>query len=195
MLEQGIPSDNIEVWMDDKGMGNLISCMRCFEEYGKRGSGRWHLQDDVCISSDFREKTEKYDDGIVSGFFRREWQGLTPKEGYVPAVYHWNSFQCVRIPDKYIAECAEWFFTDAAYRDTYREIVEKNTCDDSMWYDFLTECHLEETVLNLRPSIVEHADCLLGGSVINKWRGYYARGDYWEDNEAFEKLKNKLARR
>lgn len=195
MTEQGIERERIEVWMDRNHDGNLFSCMKCFDEYGKRGSGRWHLQDDVVISRDFREKTEKYDEGIVSGFYRREWQGLEPKEGRVPAVYHWNSFQCLRIPDKYIKECAEWFFTDAAYRDTYREAVEKNKYDDSMWYDFLTECHLEETVMNLNPSIVDHVDFLLGGSVINKWRGHYARGDLWEDTEAFENLKAKLARR
>lgn len=195
MLEQGITEKQIEVWMDRNHDGNLFSFMKCCKEYGKRGSGRWHMQDDVVISSDFKEKTEKYDDGIVSGFYRREWQGLTPKEGLVPAVYHWNSFQCVRIPDKYIAECAEWFFTDAAYRDTYQDIVQKNKCDDSMWYDFLTECHLEEFVLNLNPSIVDHVDFLLGGSVINKWRGHYARGDLWVDDEAFENLKAKLASR
>ena len=195
MTEQGIDRDRIEVWMDRKREGNLLSCMNCFAEYGKRGTGRWHLQDDVVISRDFREKTEKYDEGIVSGFMRHEWQGLTPQAGRVPAVYHWNSFQCVRIPDKYIKECAEWFFTDAAFRDTYKETVESGKCDDSMWYDFLTECHLEETVTNLDPSIVDHIDFLLGGSVINKWRGHYARGDLWEDEEAFEKLKDKLARR
>lgn len=187
--------ENIEVWMDSNRDGCLFSCMKCFQEYGKRNSGRWHLQDDVCIASDFKEKTEQYDDGIVSGFFRREWQTLTPHSGRVPAVYHWNSFQCVRIPDKYAGECAEWFFTDAAYRDTYHELVSKNKGDDSIWYDFLTECHLEEQVTNLNPSIVEHVDFLLGGSVINKWRGYAARGDLWEDDEAIEKLKDKLARR
>ena len=195
MMEQGIKRDQIEVWMDDKGMGNLISFMRCCEEYGKRDSGRWHLQDDVCISSDFKMKTEKYDEGIVSGFFREEWQGLTPQGGRVPAVYHWNSFQCVRIPDQYVKECAEWFFTDAAYRDTYADIVKSNKCVDSMWYDFLCECHLEETVTNLNPSIVDHIDFLLGGSVINKWRGHHARGDLWEDDEAYNRMKDKLALR
>ena len=195
MTEQGIDREQIEVWMDRNHDGNLFSCMKCFGEYGKRGKGRWHLQDDVVIAKNFREKTEEYDDGIVSGFFRSEWQSLTPQAGYVPAVYHWNSFQCVRIPDKYIAECAEWFFTDAAFRDTYKEIVEKNTCDDSMWYDFLVERHLEEYVTNLKPSIVDHVDFLIGGSVINKWRGHYARADFWEDEETFEKLKEKLARR
>lgn len=195
MTEQGIPPDAIEVWMDNKGMGNLISCMKSFEEYGKRGNGRWHLQDDVVISRDFREKTEQYDEGIVSGFMRIEWQTLTPQAGRVPAVYHWNSFQCIRIPDKYIAECAEWFFSDAQWRDTYAETVASNKCDDSMWYDFLTECHIEETVTNLKPSIVDHVDFLLGGSVINQWRGHYARGDLWEDEVAYENLKAKLARR
>lgn len=195
MLEQGIPPDNIEVWMDDKGMGNLISCMRCFEEYGKRGSGRWHLQDDVCISSDFKEKTEQYDDGQVSGFFRADWQGLFPRSGWVPAVYMWNSFQCIRIPDAWAGECAEWFFTDAAYRDIYKENVENNRGDDSFYYDFVCERHLDEEVLNLDPSIVEHIGHLIGGSVVNEWRDCIPTGDLWQDDESLEKLKIKLAAR
>ncbi len=195
MVEQGIQRGNIEVWMDRNRDGCLLSCMKCFQEYGKRNDGRWHLQDDVCISSDFREKTEANDDGVVSGFMRTDWQSLSPMSGRVPAVYHWNSFQCVRIPDAYVGECAEWFFTDAAYRDQYKEFVDNNKGDDTIWYDFLTENHLEDYVLNLNPSIVDHVDFLIGGSVINKWRGSYARSDLWEDNEAFEKLKSKLALR
>ena len=195
MIEQGIPPDNIEVWMDRNHAGNLLSCMKCFQEYGKHGSGRWHMQDDVVISSDFKEKTEQYDEGVVTGFMRNEWQSLFPKEGRVPAVYMWNSFQCIRIPDKIVGECAEWFFTDAMYRDQYKEAVEINKMDDTLWYDFFVEKHLEDWVMNLTPSIVDHIDFLLGGSVINKWRGHYARGDRWEDNEAFEKLKAKLALR
>lgn len=195
MIEQGIDEDRIEVWMDKNRDGNLLSCMKCFEEYGKRGKGRWHLQDDVIISSDFREKTEKYDDGIVTGFFRHDWQGLTPMSGRVPAVYMWNSFQCIRIPDDYIGECAKWFFTDAAFRDSFEEAVKNNNMDDSVFYEFIVECHAEDYVLNLKPSIVDHIDFLLGGSIVNKWRGYIARGELWEDEEAFEKMKDKLARR
>lgn len=195
MLEQGIKQENIEVWMDWNRDGNLMSCMKCFQEYGKRGEGRWHLQDDVCISSDFKEKTEQYDEGVVTGFFKADWQGLNPHAGLVPAVYMWNSFQCLRIPDKYIAECAEWFFTDAAYRDQYKEMVERNKYDDSFWYDFFTECHLDETVRNLKPSIVEHIDFLIGGSVINKERSMTSRGDLWQDEEAYERMRAKLERR
>lgn len=195
MIEQGIPKENIEVWMDDSGMGCLFSCMKCFEYVGKKGAGRWHLQDDVCISSDFKEKTEKYDDGIVCGFFRYDWQGLTPQAGIVPAVYMWNSFQCIRIPDDIAGECAEWFFMDAAWRDNYKEQVQANKYDDSIFMDFITECHLDMFVHNLKPSIVDHIDHLLGGSVVNQERKLIPRGDLWEDEEAYNKIKDKLALR
>lgn len=194
MTEQGIPQDNIEVWLDKNSDGNLLSCMKCFAEVGKRGSGRWHMQDDVVISHDFKEKTERYDDGIASGFFREEWQDLTPKSGRVPAVYMWQSFQCIRIPDNIAGECAEWFFTDAMHREEYAEKVEKNKYDDYLFQAFIRERYKGLFVMNIAPSIVDHIDFLLGGSVINKWRGYYARGDLWEDDIAFENLKTKLAR-
>ena len=194
MVEQGIDRNNIEVWMDSKRLGNLLSCMKCFEECGKRGSGRWHLQDDVVISSDFKEKTEMYDKGQVSGFFRYDWQGLTPQAGVVPAVYMFNSFQCIRIPDDWAGECAEWFFTDAAFRDMYKDMVKENKYDDSFYLDFVTENHSGDMVTNLNPSIVDHIDFLLGGSIVNTHREHRARSDLWEDEEAYNKMKDKLER-
>lgn len=196
MLEQGIREDQIDLWLDVNRDGNLFSCMKCFKWCGENDKGgRWHLQDDVVIARDFRERTEAYDSGIAAGFVREEWQTLTMKSGHVPAVYLWNSFQCIRIPDEIAGECAEWFFTDAAYRDTYKEAVSRNKMDDSLFYDFITEWHLGDTVLNLEPSLVDHIDFLLGGSVINRERNGAARGDRWKDEESFEKLKEKLARR
>lgn len=194
-MEQGIHEENIEVWLDKDRDGCLLSCMKCFQYCGTKGGGRWHLQDDVMIARNFRKQTEKYNEGVVTGFMRKEWQGLTPQAGRVPAVYLWNSFQCIRIPDEFAGECAEWFFTDAAYRDTYKEFVDRNNGDDSIWYDFFVEKHTEEWVYNIAPSIVEHIDFLIGGSVVNKHRGHEARGDLWEDEEAFEEMKAKLARR
>lgn len=195
MMEQGIPEENIEVWLDKDRDGCLLSCMKCFQYCGTKGGGRWHLQDDAMIARNFREQTEKYNDGVVTGFMRKEWQGLTPKAGRVPAVYMWNSFLCIRIPDDIAGECAEWFFTDAAYRDTYKDFVDRNNGDDSLWYDFFVERHTEEWVYNIAPSIVEHIDFLIGGSIVNKQRGHEARGDLWEDEEAFEEMRAKLARR
>ena len=31
MIEQGIPKENIEVWMDRNRDGCLLSCMKCFQ--------------------------------------------------------------------------------------------------------------------------------------------------------------------
>lgn len=194
MIEQGIAPGNIDVWVDSNRDGCLFSCMKCFDYAGKKGGGRWHMQDDVVISSDFKEITEKYDQGIASGFYREEWQDLSPMSGRVPVAYMWQSFQCIRIPDEIAGECAEWFFTDAINREEYREKVERNKYDDYLFRDFIRERHGNEYVMNISPSIVDHIDFLIGGSVINKWRGHFARGDLWEDNEAYEKMKEKLAR-
>ena len=195
MVEQGIPPDAIEVWMDRNRDGCLFSCMKCFAAYGKRGGGRWHLQDDVCISSDFKAKTEQYDDGVVAGFFKASWQTLTPMAGRVPAVYLWNSFQCLRIPDDIAGGCADWFFNDAIYQDIYKQAVETNKMDDTLFHDWYTNAHADVYVTNLSPSIVEHVDHLIGGSVINRWRVESARGDLWDDDDAYEELRAKLARR
>lgn len=195
MLDQGIERDNIEVWLDDNYLGNLKACLKCFEYCAQKKSGRWHMQDDVVISRDFKEKTEKNDDGIVSGFMRISWQGLTPQAGSVPAAYMWNSFQCIRIPDSIVGEFVEWFYSEAAKREEYQDKIRANKYDDWFFNEFIQERHQEDTVMNLKPSIVDHIDFLLGGSVINKWRGHFARGDLWEDKVAFENLKDKLARR
>ncbi len=132
MLEKGIKIDQIEVWLDTEYKGNLKACLECFEACGSRGSGRWHMQDDVVISRDFKEKTEEYDKGIVSGFMRVDWQPLTPHAGVVPAAYMFNSFQCIRIPDDICKEFVEWFYSDAINRDDFKEMVEKNKYDD--WF-------------------------------------------------------------
>ena len=102
----------------------------------------------------------------------------------------WNSFQCIRIPDEIAGECAKWFYEDAAFRDIYRRNVEENKYDDSFFYDFICEAHLDMTVLNLVPSIVEHGDCLTGGSVINGDRIIWARSSWWEDDEAFRRAQD-----
>ena len=195
MVAQGIPDENIEVWLDKNRDGNLLSCMKCFAECGKRSGGRWHLQDDVVIARDFRERTEQHDSGIVTGFFHRSWQTLSPKFGDVPAVFMFNSFQCIRIPDEIAGGCAEWFFNDAMYRDTYEEAVRINKMDDSLFYDYVVEAHGYDHVYNLTPSIVDHVDYLIGGSVINKTRDHLARSDAWQDESVVDELKDKLRQR
>lgn len=191
MTRQGIDPEDIEVWMDSNGDGNLFSCMKSFDACGKRDGGTWHLQDDIVFASNFAEMTRKFDYGITCGFGRREWQPLPAETGTVPAIHMWMSFQCIRIPDKLAGECAEWFFTDALYRDSYKNEVEQNKYDDSFWFDFIQEAHSEVRVTNIAPNIVDHVDFLLGGSVLHR-REDTARSSWWEDDAALRRLENMI---
>lgn len=195
MISQGIPQENIEVWLDSEKRGNLASCLESFETAGKRGSGRWHLQDDVLISKDFAEKTAEFDDGIVCGYVHEEWQQMGVRSGRVPAVFMWNSFPCIRIPDDYARDFVEWFKTDAAFRDTYSDQVRLNRGDDTLWMDWICENHLDDYVVNISPNIVEHIDFLLGGSVTNSERKAKTLATLWDDEESFRRMEDKLAHR
>ena len=198
MIEQGIPREDIEVWMDRNGDGCLMSCMNAFAECGNRddGGGRWHLQDDVVLSHYFRTATTQNDDGIVCGYVFRNWQALPVWDGTVPGSYLWNSFPCIRIPDKIAGECAEWFFADAAYRDEYQHWIQKRKGDDTVFFDFFMENYADKMfVVGLNPCIVDHIDYLIGGSVVNKDRGAQTRALFWDDHGEIDALKYKLAHR
>lgn len=182
--------DDITVWLDTDGKGNLFSCMDCFMECGDA----WHLQDDVLISHDFGEVVREFDDGIVCGFCHTLFEPFNrPMVGEVPAIFMYNSFPCIRIPGDIARECAEWFYTDAMYRDNYQEWVKSGKHDDGFWHDFIIEKHGNETVMNLAPCIVEHVDWIIGGSIANDWRGYICRASYWEDEYLVDELISKLA--
>lgn len=197
MLEQGISKKQISVWLDKDGVGNLESCMRCFKtmwQYDSGISGTWHLQDDVIISSDFREKTEKNDEGIVCGFSCVEFDGiLTNMVGTIPVENLWFSFPCIRIPDYIAYECAMWFYDWVIPNDLYREIRKEGKHDDMLFRFFVTIIHPEQTTTNLRPSIVEHVDYLIGGSKINQQRKKIRKALHWAEPELITELEKKLA--
>ena len=90
MVEQGISADNITVWNDSDGRGNLWSCLDSFQSLQDEPGGVWHLQDDVIISRQFAQLTREHDDGIVCGFFCRNFD-LFSKPGIVPAHEQWYS--------------------------------------------------------------------------------------------------------
>ena len=196
MLAQGIERDQITVW-SDPGLGNLYSFMWCCaQSKGKKG-GAWHLQDDVCICSDFAERTKQYNSGVVCGFCYNGYEdGEEPVTGPVFSVLMWNSsFPCIRIPHSVAAECADWFFSEGQYREDLHDLVRTGKKDDTIFHAFFTEKHRDDTVINLAPHLVEHVDYLIGGSSINQWRGHTTRGYYFEDDEAVEKLAIKLSAR
>lgn len=192
MIAQGIREADITVANDDGHRGCLWSYMDTFWRL-KGDGGVWHLQDDVAISRDFAEKTAEHDEGIVYGFFHRHKSEEDMIPGKAPVVTAGYSFPCLRIPNEIAREFAEWFLTDAQFREAYQDKIAEKKYTDWFWKIFLKERHRDGYLYNLKPSIVEHVDMLLGGSTVNKWREGWCRATYWEDEETIEELKRKLA--
>ncbi len=184
---------DVEIWNDTDRKGNLVSCMEAFASRTGDG-GTWHIQDDVLVCHDFVERAETYD-GVVYGFCSEHFTDDPLQTGVVYVPDAWHSFQCVRIPDAYARECAEWFFTDAQFRDEWKWMVDLRKFDDTFFTYFLNERHARETVTNAKPNLVDHVDILLGGSAVNAWRGFWVRAHYWEDEYLIEDLKTKLKER
>ena len=63
MRAQGIEADEIIIYSDENGDGQLRSLINSYELI--RGKDTWHLQDDIIISSQFKELAEKHNSGIV----------------------------------------------------------------------------------------------------------------------------------
>ena len=191
LRDQGIPAEDISIWCDVLGNGNLISCMESFAARTGDG-GTWHLQDDVLICRDFRKRCEAMDEGVVYGFCCERFEDDPGKTGLVPRADGWHSFQCVRIPDVWARECAEWFYTDARHRFIFSTWAASGKCDDMFFRAFIEDRHPDATIMNAAPNLVEHVDWLIGGSVISD-RAYTARSDLWEDDDLLEELRQKLA--
>lgn len=195
MLAQGIAEDDITVFNDTKARGNLYACLDSFGSVPDDSGGVWHIQDDILISSRFKELSEKYDYGIVygfSGYYDKDAEGwLEP--GVVKPAKMWSSFQCVRIPNKVSRDFVRWFYQYMENNYVYKSYVETGKCDDWFFKTYLKSERRGDDVLNLAPNIAEHIDRLIGGSVINGLREepeYRAR--YWEEPELYEELKRKL---
>lgn len=195
LTAQGIPRNEIAVWNDSNGDGNLKSCMLSFAECAKHDGDTWHLQDDVLICRDFAERIDIEENVVVCGFCHTLFEPFNrPMPGYAPAVFMYNSFPCIRIPNRIAGEFVEWLEHDAPSRPEFREWLESGKHDDTLWHYFFEERHGYDHVWNLVPNLVEHVDWLIGGSSVNQWRGYICRAAYWEDQELVENLKEKLAR-
>ena len=61
--------------------------------------------------------------------------------------------------------------------------------DDDVFRTFMLNEHARETVLNLRPNLVEHVDWIIGGSILSPWRDFIACACYWDDDELVDELK------
>ena len=189
-------AQNIAVWNDTKKLGNLASCMAAFASMEGDG-GTWHIQDDVLLCHDFVKRCEENDDGLVYGFCCQNFGDRLDAFGEVYVPDAWNSFQCVRIPNQFARECAEWVRTEKWREESASfelPIVWKvNKGDDTFFHEFLKARHGYETALNLKPNLVDHIDYLIGGSAVN-FRDYLAVSEYWDEPEKIAELKERIKR-
>lgn len=190
LLGQG--AEDVRIFCDDRGLGNLAACMEAFS--GCEGDGgTWHLQDDVLPCRDFVERCRVLDKDLVYGFCCRNFGDRTDAWGRVYIPDAWNSFQCVRIPDPYARACAAWVRSGAWARESPSAelpiLWQLGRGDDTFFHEFMSCRHGTESAYNAKPNLVEHVDWLLGGSTLHQWQGYIARSEYWDDPESLAQLR------
>ena len=186
MEEQGI--GQIDVRCDNDHLGNLESTMRIFGSMPDNEDGTWHLQDDIIICRNFKKMTEENDDGVVCGF-----TATGSNSGVVNPDKMWWSFPCIRIPNKIARGCAEWFYSFAKHYAKYYEWNYLGKCDDNFFREYLLKNVPDINVVNMKPNLVDHIDYLLGGSVINQYRGdAQVRSQYFCDLDLVKRLEEDL---
>ena len=196
LIERGIPPDDIHVWLDDTGVGNLASCIESFSQCAKHPGETWHLQDDVILCSDFGERTSAAPEGVVCGFCVDKFEEGNTTEGSTIARFMWqSSFPCIKIPNDLAGEFAAWIIDIAQHRDDLRKYYETGKKDDTLFYIFMLENHFDMPVTNMTPHLVDHVDYLIGGSIINQSRKFIARSSRFNEQNLIQDLKEKLASR
>ena len=181
-------ADEIRVFCDTEKLGNLRACMAAFASCEGDG-GTWHIQDDVLLCRDFVERCRRHDEGVVYGFCNEQFTDDPYQSGVVSVEDAWHSFQCVRIPDSYARACAEWLDGPGRTTAFYLLWIRSGKMDDDVFRTFLLNEHSRETVLNLKPNLVEHVDWIIGGSILSPWRGHLARAYWWDDEALVDELK------
>lgn len=189
MTDQGISQDDISVVCDTEKKGCLEMFMQSCQKLPKKGY-TWHLQDDVIISSRFREETEKRRSGIVCGLSTVYDHGNPPGIVKDPTKM-WYSFPCIRIPNDIAHECASWFYNDVVpdkSNTEYQQMIRSKKYDDSFFRAYIENYRTDVRILNLAPNIVDHIDYLIGGMVANKGRAKNPISVFWYEPELTDKL-------
>ena len=190
MLKQGIEKDCIQIHNDTEHTGNLRACMEAFAEVQGDG-GTWHLQDDVCICSDFKHRTEALDFGLVCGFSSKMYDG-PGREGAINIKDMWFSFPCIRIPNDYARECSAWVLNYIIGNPVYRQFWKDGVNDDWAFRTYLRQFHKGEHAINLSPNLVDHVDWLIGGGTGHSKRNEPVRAQYWKDEYLITELEKEI---
>jgi len=193
MINQGIDPDKILVYRDKNNIGNLRAWVDSCNRLTTVGAdGVWHLQDDVVICKDFKERTEQYDSGLVCGFTCAYNVPTVAGKFKLSEEKMWFSFPCIRIPMDIIKEFTEWANKCLWQSEYFRENVMRNNADDLVFREWLYDGYPDMEELNLAPNLVNHIDYLIDGSVVNKGRNRDTTSIFWEDNDIIEELKGAI---
>lgn len=189
MINQGIAKNDISVYNDSKGIGNLRACMEAFASVPDNDEGTWHIQDDVIICKDFKQRTEAHDTGIVCGFSSLFYDGdIEENKQLVKREQMWFSFPCIRIPNKWARECSEWVCTQIIGNPVYKKYWENGVNDDWAFRTYLSTFHKDCVALNIVPCLVDHIDYLIGGGSGKVERNKPVTAQYWTDDDLVREL-------
>lgn len=196
MMEQGIDEQDVKLYLDEKNQGCLESCMLAFLSVPIDDEGTWHLQDDVILCSDFKKRTEEldieYHNNVVCGFCY-EKDDRARNVGPVGVKEMWYSFPCIRIPNKLARGCADWYFRYVKFAKEYQVWIHAKKYDDSVFDVYLQDYHPKETILNVKPNLVDHVDYLIGGSKVNATRPEKETHTiFFDDKYLIDELRKKL---
>lgn len=197
LLKQGIPKEDISVYPDVNKLGNLEAFIHSTERSFIADSPEeftWHLQDDVIISSHFREESLRHTEyDIVCGFICQYDEGRKPGVG-IASKDMWYSFPCIKIKNTLLLEFAEWIRFEINRGSLFVQMwVRQKKGDDFVFRTFLEIQHPNLPILNLAPNIVDHIDYILGGSIVNRTRGSSdVRSIYWEEPELVKTLEKEI---
>lgn len=194
LLQLTIPQKHILIYEDTNSEGALESCVKSFGNVPYDDDGIWHLQDDILVCHDFKQRTEQLDDGIVCGIATEYDRERKNHLGTVLLYQMWYSFPCIRIPNKIAKDFATWYNRYMRDNPVYKHLTKTGKHDDMMFRMFLEEtdkyCNIK--VMNAHPNLVEHVDWLLGGSTINYHRPEPIKALYFSDTYLTKELEEKL---
>lgn len=192
LLEQGIKEEDIIIHLDNKGVGTIQAYVDSFEKLPDTGY-TWHLQDDIIISPDFKEVTEKQEDEqwVICTF--NSYYDKKLKEGFVASKDMWYSFPCIGIPNRVGKDCMRWIQECMIGNIAYKKYWERGNCVDWFFKQYVRDVATDIKVLNLVPNIVNHVDWLLGGSTIRQIpREKPAVSMHWNYPELIKELEEKI---
>lgn len=194
LVEQGI---DIIVYNDENNDGNLTSWYKSCQyvrDNLELYDGCWHLQDDVLICKDFKERTKNppLNDivcGYVGKFDIEDGHDLKGKQNISCMPY---SFQCIWIPNRFIYGFVNWFEREVISGKRMQFYYKRNKYDDFFFKKFMTMEHKYTFSYALEENLVEHIDYIIGGAIVNPYmlrKKLNNTAVNFKDKDLVEKLK------